>query len=297
MARVGFRKSEKRLTQRAQRRRKGRKENQRQKRRSAVGKETIMSVNLLAISVGNTRTQLGVYVEDALEGHRYVMNDEVGEIAAAAEELWGSIANLEEPAVYVASVNDGAAKGVVGAVAEVVGVTIERVGEDVEIPMGHQLDSEALIGDDRLLNAAAAYEKIKEAVIVVDAGTAVTVDFVDGEGTFHGGAILPGCQMMLDALGEGTSQLPKVTFDKPDEVIGHSTSQAMLTGVFYGVRGAVRELIEKFAEQYKGWPKVVATGGDGLMLFEGYDLVEALVEDLTLRGMVAARRAAMRDGE
>ncbi|MHC4995154.1 MAG: type III pantothenate kinase [Planctomycetota bacterium] len=256
-----------------------------------------MSVNLLAINVGNTRTQLGVYMDGELEDQRRVSNDDLSDLGAIASGLYASIADLENPAVYLASVNDEAAGRVSDAVGERVEAAIERAGDDFAIPIGHQLDPEALIGDDRLLNAAAAYEKIKEAVIVVDAGTAVTVDFVDGEGTFHGGAILPGCQMQLDALADRTAQLPRVAFTRPDEVIGHSTSQAMLTGVFFGVRGAVRELIERYAELYNAWPKVVATGGDALTLFEGYDLIEALVEDLTLRGLAASRRVVLKGGE
>jgi len=160
----------------------------------------------------------------------------------------------------------------------------------VNVPIGRQLDPESLVGVDRLLNAAAAYDTAKQACVVVDAGTAVTIDFVDGEGTFHGGAILPGVRMMLQALDEKTAQLPEVGFKPPAEAIGHNTAEAMLTGVFHGVRGAVRELTEKYAEQYGAYPRVIATGGDAPALFEGYELVEDIVPELTLQGLSVARR-------
>ena len=73
-----------------------------------------------------------------------------------------------------------------------------------------QLDPETITGVDRLLNAAAAYATLKQACVVVDAGTAVTVDFVDGHGTFHGGAIAPGARLQIDALHRGTDALPDV---------------------------------------------------------------------------------------
>jgi type III pantothenate kinase len=147
------------------------------------------------------------------------------------------------------------------------------------------LDPEAIVGEDRLLSAAAAYDVLKQACVVVDAGTAVTIDFVDGAGTFHGGAILPGAQVMLDSLHERTAQLPEIVFTKPKEPIGHNTEQAMLTAVFYGVRGAVRELVEQYAQVLGSFPIVVATGGDAEMLFGDYELVERIVPDLGLMGI------------
>jgi type III pantothenate kinase len=141
------------------------------------------------------------------------------------------------------------------------------------------------VGEDRLLNAAAAYGELKQACIVVDAGTALTVDFIDGAGTFHGGAIAPGARLMLDALHGQTAQLPEVELKPPAEPIGHSTVEAMRTAAFHGLRGMVRELVEKFAETVGQYPLVIATGGDAELLFKDYELIERIVPDLTLRGL------------
>jgi type III pantothenate kinase len=134
--------------------------------------------------------------------------------------------------------------------------------------------------------------------VVVDAGSAITVDFVDGEGTFQGGAIAPGARMMLRALHQQTAALPAVEFAAPEgagdssgddfQPFGRNTPQAMLNGVFFGARGLVRQLAERYAEKYEAYPTIIATGGDAKVLFEGDDLVERIVPELTLRGVAHA---------
>ncbi len=150
------------------------------------------------------------------------------------------------------------------------------------------------MGDDRLLNALGAYARSKQACVIVDAGTAVTVDFVDGEGVFHGGAIAPGVKMMLDAMHERTAALPAVDM-KPELLpgaaeapFGKTTAQAMVVGVVAAARGLAHSLIDRYAEFYHAYPRVIATGGDAALLFDNDDLVEHLVPDLTLIGLLAA---------
>ena len=249
-----------------------------------------MSVNLLAISIGNTRTQVGVFIEDELREQRWVPNDAPDDIAGALRDLSGPLAGADRAAAYLASVNEPVAERVAALARDALDLPLARMERDAPIPIGRKLDPEAIVGEDRLLNAAGAYDKLQQACIVVDAGTAVTVDFIDGEGTFHGGAILPGAAMMLDALHRGAAQLPQVEFARPEEPIGHSTQQAMRSGAFHGLRGAVRELAEKYAEFYRAYPKIIATGGDAAALFEGYELVEAIVPELTLLGIAATHR-------
>src|SRR6185503_8542491 len=157
---------------------------------------------------------------------------------------------------------DAVAAKLTSALEDQLSVDIYRVGDDIPIPVGQQLDPETITGVDRLLNAAAAFDRLKQACVVVDAGTAITIDFVDGEGTFHGGAIAPGANMQLHALHEHTAQLPDLKFKAPDpEAFGRNTSQAMYQGVFHGIRGMVQRLVEQYAESYGAFPLVIATGG------------------------------------
>lgn len=255
------------------------------------------NVNLLAISVGNTRTQVGVFVDGQLSEQHAVANHQSDTIPDLAAKLFEPIRKDDEAGVYLASVNDPLADPLAEKISEAIDRPVIRMERDANVPIGRQLDPEAIVGEDRLLNAAAAYDRTKQAVIVIDAGTAMTVDFVDGAGTFQGGAILPGARMMFKSLHEGTAQLPLVEFAAPSEPIGHNTEQAIRTGVFHALRGATRELVEKYAEVYQGYPKVIATGGDAKLLFEGYDLVEAIVPELTLLGMAVAHRHALNPPE
>ena len=153
------------------------------------------------------------------------------------------------------------------------------------------ITDDSTVGQDRLLCAVGASVRAEQACVVVDAGTAITVDFVDGEGTFQGGIIAPGVQMMLDALHERTAALPKVPFALPDRALGpfgKDTTHAMRLGVLNAARGLARHTIEQYAEAFGGYPQIVATGGDAPALFEHDDLVEHIVPDLQLIGIAEA---------
>lgn len=254
-------------------------------------------LNLLVVNVGNSRTQLGEFVGTDLRRQMHLDNTAVPPIVHQVVQWWEQ---TDEPkSLLMASVNDEVAEPLDAALRDQLSVEIYQVGEDVPVPIGRCLDPETLIGVDRLLNAAAAWDRIHQACIVVDAGTAVTVDFVDGDGTFHGGAIIPGAMMQLAALHDGTAGLPELQFTAPDDsdVFGRSTSQAMLKGVFHGIRGAVQRLVEQYATQYGAFPRVIATGGDAETLFSGDELIDDLVPELALLGIaVAARLALATDG-
>ncbi len=258
-----------------------------------------MAINLLALSVGNTRTKVGLFLAGKLASSQAVLNDNLdGEFAGTVEPLLSQVKDTESPGLILASVNNPVAQRVIAALAKLAPeLKICRPEDDLPIPIGRQLDREALVGEDRLLNAAAAYDVLKQACIVVDAGTALTVDFIDGAGTFHGGAIAPGAQMMLDALHAHTAQLPQVTLARPEEPIGHNTTQAMLTAVFHGLRGMVRELTEQYAEVAGSYPLVVATGGNAELLFKDYELIDRIVPDLTLLGLAATWRSVAEEQE
>jgi len=245
------------------------------------------------VSIGNTRTRIGAFVEGELVETGFSLNGDPAHIVRMVRKSFDPLRCKEYAVVLVASVNPPLLEKLEPQLASALERPIVRVERDLPIPIGRQLDPETLVGDDRLLNAAAAYHVLKHACVVIDAGTAVTVDYVDGEGTFHGGAIAPGTRLMLESLSRHTAQLPEIEMARPDESIGHNTAQAMLGGVFHGLRGMVRELVERYAEAAGSYPTVIATGGDADLLFHGYTLVERIVPDLTLRGMAVTLEASM----
>jgi type III pantothenate kinase len=260
----------------------------------AVSAPDSNDVNLIAISVGNTRTRIGKLVDGSIEASASFANDELADAVERSTAWWFEIAKRPRAAIAMATVDEAVADRLASALEDQLSVEVYRVGDDLPILIGRQLDPETITGADRLLNAAAAYAVVGQACIIVDAGTAVTVDFVDGEGTFHGGAIAPGARLQLRALHEHTAALPDLEFQPPDpEPFGRSTAQAMRQGVFHGIRGMVWRLVEQYAEAYGAYPMVIATGGDAEILFGNDELIDRIVPDLTLLGIRAAVRLAL----
>ena len=252
---------------------------------------------IIAINVGNSRTQVGRFEDDGLRRTARVPNTDLAPIVQAVADEWKEFGDPSQAAVVLASVNDPVADRLCSALEDQLSIDVYRIGADIPVPIGTQLDPETITGVDRLLNAAAAYDTVKQACIVVDAGTAITIDFVDGHGTFHGGAIAPGATMQLHALHQHTAVLPDLPFRAPDpEPFGRNTAQAMYQGVFHGIRGMVQRLVEQYAESYGAFPMVIATGGDAQALFEKEELVDRIVPDLTLIGIAAAAKHALAEG-
>lgn len=248
--------------------------------------------DVIALCVGNTRTRGGVFHNDELTASQTWESTDVAGIVAGVQELATS---LEQSSVVMATVNRSASDAIAIALEVAMGNgAILRIGQDVPIPLKHTLDDDSTLGQDRALNAIAAYEHAKQACIVVDVGTAVTVDFVDGEGVFHGGVIFPGLNMMLRALHQQTAALPVVRFadaDKEQGILGKDTKHAMTLGVLSAVRGGIRAQSEATALFYGAYPQIVATGGDmGILEEEG--LIEHFVADLQLLGVHACVRAS-----
>ena len=167
------------------------------------------------------------------------------------------------------------------------------VGDHIALPIDVAVSDRSAIGTDRVCAAAAVFDQVETTCIVIDFGSAVTVDLIDETGTLRGGAILPGLRMQLRALHEFTAQLPQVLPAFPKAAIGGDTIKAMQTGVCRGVVGAVRALVEAYAGELGSWPQIIATGGDVELLAPHCDFIDTLVPHLTLRGIVIAYRKHM----
>jgi type III pantothenate kinase len=275
-----------------------------------------MDINLLVLSVGNSRVAMGTFIAGELtQTWRIAHGDEAGLaklIAGAWEPLKGrsnlflrkssgngsgAHAVIEEApsrggaAVVGLSVNPAAKQSIEQAVEKATGQAVRWIGRDIDLPIPVLTDDPAKTGVDRVVSVAAAYEQLGNACVVVDAGTAITVNFCSNKGEFLGGSIAPGVAMMLDALHEHTAGLPRVDFTKEDlplANIGRSTDDAIRSGIYHGVRGMVKELVEAYATEIGVWPEVIATGGNASLLFEGWELIHAIAPDLTLYGAALA---------
>lgn len=276
--------------------------------------------SLVLVSIGNTRARVAVAraaggefgagqgsVEPSVvteNGAAGALEEALGDALAGVEPsrsrvLLASVAEAQVARVHGVLRTHGAGEGEGG-------WSVVRLGSGAGMmrpPLVANLEggAAATVGVDRLLCAlAAAHRSGGQPCAVIDAGTCLTVDFVDGFGVFQGGAIAPGVGLMLGSMHAGAPALPALTpprkgddlswMDGPEVMgaAGKSTRQAMTLGALNAARGLVRWQVEKFAELAGRYPRVIATGGDAPLLFEGDDLVEHVVPDLQLVGMVAA---------
>jgi type III pantothenate kinase len=152
------------------------------------------------------------------------------------------------------------------------------------------------VGLDRLAAAVAAnrLRSPGRSAIVIDAGTAVTVDLVGATGAFQGGVILPGFQMAARALADDTDLLPMVPFStngEPPSVVGKTTEAAIRSGLFWGCVGAVRGLVDRMARQTGSEPELFVTGGDAESLTVHLGPAAQFVPNLVVIGIALAARA------
>tara|TARA_R110002073_G_scaffold118918_5_gene259324 strand:+ start:273884 stop:274732 length:849 start_codon:yes stop_codon:yes gene_type:complete len=251
--------------------------------------------SLLAIAVGNTRTRVGVIQGKECAKAKSIATNEPDQVASFVQALFDEFDfSGDEPVILVSTVSAPAADAIEQAIQDKFGWSSFRFGRDIQIPIIHTLteSGEETVGQDRLLCAIGAFDVVKQACVVVDMGTAITADFVDGEGVFHGGAILPGVSTMLESLSASTAHLPELKYRKLDPTShepGKQTDDAIILGVTAAAHGAIRFLAERYAQFYEGYPQIIATGGD-MGLLEDDELIESFVPDLQLHGIRVACR-------
>src|SRR5215210_2092841 len=132
-----------------------------------------------------------------------------------------------------------------------------------EWPLQLDVDEPQNVGADRALNVIAAHAKHKGDLIIIDFGTATTFDLVDGSGAYKGGIIAPGINLSLDALVSAAAKLPRIAIEAPPtaKVIGRTTADQMLSGVYWGYVALIEGLVERMRGEIGAKVTVVATGG------------------------------------
>jgi type III pantothenate kinase len=127
--------------------------------------------------------------------------------------------------------------------------------------MSIRIDNPRDVGAERLVNAVAAYDRVRGACVVVDFGTAITYDVVSEAGEYLGGIISPGAEISIDALYERAAKLPKVELAEPRSLIGKSTVDAIRSGIAYGYAGQVEGILRRLHDELGPDLKVILTGG------------------------------------
>lgn len=168
-----------------------------------------------------------------------------------------------------------------------------RVLSHDDLPLTVEVDYPDRVGVDRLAAAVGA-NALRDAgrpAIVVDSGTAITVDLLDTSGVFQGGAILPGVRLASKMLHERTDVLPEISLepgDPPPPACGRNTQAALESGLFWGAVGAVKELIAQLSQPLSARPHVFLSGGDGKLIATVLGEQATYVSHLALRGAALA---------
>lgn len=238
---------------------------------------------LVALDIGNTNVHLGVFQERNLLFHKIMRAEEMNLEELAPESYMPLISE-----VLLASVNPSVEDTLCRWLEKNYPKKPLKFPGDIKIPIPILVREPAKVGIDRLLNAVAAYERTSSATIVVDMGTAITVDAISERGEFLGGVIAPGLESLKKALRLRTSLLPEVTPERPDHFVGKDTAEAITSGLYWGTIGMVTELIRGVKKELGMEPRIIATGGDANLFAEDIGLFQEVIPHLTLEGMALA---------
>jgi type III pantothenate kinase len=246
---------------------------------------------LLAIDCGNTHIVLGVFLGDKLvKSWRVSTNSQRTEdeyLVLLTQFLAGERICLKDIKAII-----------VGSVVPAVNTVLTKMAEqhlsaakllfvDHTTRTGIRLlvDNPEEVGADRIVDALAAHSKYPGDLIIVDFGTATTLDCVSGQGEYLGGAICPGVEISRNALFAHAAKLSSVVLSRPPQVIGTNTADFLRSGLLWGYGGQVDSLITRMSAEWGSIPHVVATGGLAPLISEYSDKIDTVDIDLTLEGL------------
>jgi type III pantothenate kinase len=248
---------------------------------------------LLVVDVGNTQTHFGVFAEgrEAIAEHwRFATVRE-----STGDELAAALSNLLElrglsfsdvDASIVSSTVPQLSEQWTDVAAQYLGHGMLVVGPTIRTGMPIRIDNPHEVGADRLVNAVAAYDRVRDRCVVVDFGTAITYDAVSPSGEYLGGIITPGAEISIDALYERAAKLPKVELAEPRSLIGKSTVDAIRSGIVYGFAGQVEGIVRRLRDELGADTKAIATGGLAQALVPFIrETIDEVDELLTLIGL------------
>jgi type III pantothenate kinase len=246
----------------------------------------------MAVDVGNTQTVLGLFEGDEPRGQWRLAteaqrtSDELAVLFAGLLALNGLELGAAD-AMIVSSVVPGLTRSYRHLAEDVLGVPFYLVNSDMETGLKNRYDDPSAVGADRIVNAVAAGHHYGFPAIIVDIGTATTVEAVDGEACYLGGAILTGLYVALDALVARTAKLPSVDLEEePPSAIATNTPDSIRSGFVYGYAGAIDALVRRSREELgEDGVRVVATGGPASVIIRHCREIQEFDPDLTLKGL------------
>lgn len=221
---------------------------------------------ILAIDMGNTNIVVGgidsertYFVERITTNHvktalEYAINIknilEIHQIGK--EQVEGAIVSSVVPPLNAT---------ISSAIKKIFGFRPMLVGAGMKTGLNIIMDNPKNVGSDMIVDAVAAIREYPCPLVIIDMGTATTMSVVDHAGNYIGGVILPGLKVSLDSLSSKTAQLPFISLDIPQKVIGKNTIDCMRSGIMYGTAGTIDGILDRMEKELGEPPTVLATGG------------------------------------
>ena len=245
---------------------------------------------LLAIDIGNTNIVIGCIKDDEIlfkariATDRLRTSDQYGvEIKNMLEAFGISRDDIDD--CIIASVVPPVFNSVQTGVLKVIGKQPMVVGPGLKTGLNIHMDIPSQVGSDLIVAAVAALAEYPAPLVLIDLGTATTIEVIEPENVFIGGLIFPGVMVSLDSLTSHTAQLPGISLDKPKSVVGKNTVDCMRSGMMYGTAAMLDGLIDRIAEELGHESTVIATGGLAQFVIPlcKHDII--LEKELLLKGL------------
>jgi len=259
-------------------------------------------MNIIAVDIGNTNITMALYLKDEEWFIKSVPGRSRAKLTDLFKSAWEKIPvaksskeGKRDGVIVVCSVKPAWTKLIREIVKDNLDEKLHIIGEDIPLPMSLWVDEPDKVGVDRVVSAAAAYAVVKDAVVVADFGTAVTIDLVDEKGVFLGGAICPGLEIGARALKEHTAQLPEVKVTRPKEPYGKNTDEAIKCGLYYSAVATVQEVIRRYAENLGKWPHTILTGSAAKIIKDDCEFIDSYVPNLVVKGIVLTYKKYIED--
>lgn len=258
---------------------------------------------LLAIDIGNTNLVIG-----CIENDKILFKARIATDATRTSDQYGvEIKNMMEAfGVQVKDIDDCIISSVVPPVFNSVKTGVIKVirkqpmvvGPGLKTGLNIHMDVPSQVGSDRIVIAVAALAEYEPPLILMDLGTATTIEVVDRGSTYLGGCIIPGVRTSLDALTSRAAQLPGIRLDRPGRVIGKNTVDCMRSGIMYGTAAMLDGMLDRVEEELGSRATVVATGGMAQFIVPLCRREIKLEKDLLLKGLniIYQKNAAKRGG-
>ena len=216
---------------------------------------------LLAIDIGNTNICLGILKGQKVLKQYYLEStlsrSELNRILNQIKKKYPQVRNS-----FICSVVLSLNKPVERSVAKILGIKSQIFGRDIKVPIKNNYRNPKHVGQDRLVGAYAVKHLYGYPAIIIDFGTAITFDIISAKGEYEGGMIVPGMRLSAESLFQKTALLPQIhTIKKPHSIIGKTTEESILSGLFYGYAAMCSGLIDLLSRKMKDKPKVIVTGG------------------------------------